>query len=79
MRSYVCLSALLGMVVFLTVHYSFWVACGIMYFGGMPVVAVIAFVGRSRQHGISSSVVLDDKPGQLTVEGQTASEHLKAA
>ena len=79
MRSYVCLSALLGMVVFLTVHYSFWVACGIMYFGGLLVVAVIAFVGRSRQPGISSSVVLDDKPGQLTVEGQTASEHLKAA
>ena len=79
MRSCVCLSALLGVVVFLTVHYSFWVACGIMYFGGMLVVAVIALAARSRQPAISSSVVLDDNPGQLTVEGQTASEDLKAA
>ncbi len=79
MRSYVCLSILLGLTAFLTVHYSFWVAFGIMYSGGMLLVAVIAFTTRSRQPGISRSMVLDDENGQLTVEGQTASEDLKAA
>lgn len=79
MRSFVFLSAVLGVAAFLTVHYSFWVTCGIMYLSCMLVVAVIAFAGRSRQPGISSSVVLDDEPGELPVEGQTASEDRKAA
>ena len=79
MRSCVCLSALLGLFTFLTVYSSFWLACGIMYFGGMLVVAVVAFAARSRQAGVSSNVPLDDKHCQVKVEEQTVSEELKAA
>jgi hypothetical protein len=79
MRSCVCLAALLGLIGFLTVHYSFWVACGIIYFAGILVVAVVAFVTRRRQSGELSYVALDDKHCQVNVEGQTISEKLKAA
>ena len=64
---------------FLTVHYSFWLAAGILYLGGMLVVAVFAFAGRSRQTGVSNYVALDDKQWQMEVEVQTTSEGLKAA
>ena len=50
-----------------------------MYLGGMLVVAVIAFAGRSRQTGVSNYVTLDDKHWQMKVEKQTTSEDLKAA
>ena len=79
MRAFACLSALLGLVVFLTTHYSFCLAVGIVYIGGMLVVAVIAFAGRSRQTVVSSYVVLDDKHCQTKVDEQTVSEEFKAA
>ena len=79
MRSFVCLSALLGLFAFLTVHYSFWLAVGIMYLGGMLVVAVIAFAWRGRQANVSNYVALDDKHLQMKIEEQAASEELKAA
>ena len=79
MRSLVCLSALLGLFAFLTVHYSFWLAVGIMYLGGMLIVAMIAFAGRNRQASVSNCAALNDKHWQMKVEGQTASEDLKAA
>jgi hypothetical protein len=70
---------LLGLFVFLTVQYPFWLAVGIMYLGGMLVVAVIAFAGRSRQTGVSNYVALDDKHWQMKVEEQATSEDFKAA
>jgi hypothetical protein len=79
MRSFVCLSALLGLFAFLTVHYSFWLAVGIMYLGGMLVIAVIALAGRNRQAGVPNYVALDSKHCQVKVEEQTVSEELKAA
>ena len=79
MRTFVCLSALFGLVAFLTIHYSFWLAVGIVYIGGMLIVAVIAFAGRSRQTGVSNCVASDDKHWQIKVEEQTTSEDLKAA
>jgi hypothetical protein len=79
MRTFVCLSALLGLIAFLTIHYSFWLAVGIVYIGGMLIVAVIAFAGRSRHNGVSNCVASDDKHWQIKVEEQTTSEDLKAA
>ena len=79
MRSLVCLLALLGLFTFLTAYYSFWLACGIMYFGGMLVVAVTAFASRSKQTGVSNFAALDEKHAQLKVASQTGSEDLKAA
>lgn len=79
MRTFVCLSGFLGLAVFLTFHYSFWLAVGIMYIGGMLIVALIAFAGRSRQASVSKRAALDDKHWQMKAEGQTASEELKAA
>ena len=79
MRTYACLSILLGLVTSLTVHYSFWVVFGIMYSGGMLLVVVIAFTAKSKQPRASSSTALNDGKGQLIVEGQTAPEDLKAA
>ena len=79
MRTYICLSALLGLGAFLTVLYSFWMACVIMYLVGMLVVAVIAFAWRGRQANVSNYVALDDKHLQMKVEEQAASEELKAA
>ena len=79
MRTFVYLSALLGLAAFLTIHYSLWLAIGIMYISGMLIVAVIAFAGRSRQMGLSNCVASDDKHRQIKVEEQTTSEELKAA
>ena len=79
MRTFVCLSALLGLIAFLTIHYSFWLAVGIVYIGGMLIVAVIAYAGRSRQTGVLNCVASDDKHWQIKVEEQTTSEDLKAA
>jgi hypothetical protein len=79
MRTFVCLSVLLGLAAFLTIHYSFWLAVGIMYIGVMLIVAVIAFAARSRQTVVSSYVVLDDKHCQTKVDEQTVSEEFKAA
>jgi hypothetical protein len=69
----------LGLVISLTVHYSFLVVFGIMYSGGMLLVVVIAFTAKSKQPRASRSTVLNDGKGQLIVEGRTASEDLKAA
>jgi hypothetical protein len=69
----------LGLFVFLIVHYSFWLAVGIMYIGGMLIVAVITSTLRNRQTGVSNCVALDDKHGQIKVEEQTTSEDIKAA
>ena len=79
MRTFVCLSALLGLASFLTIYHSFWLAVGIMYLGGMLIVAVIAFAGRSKPTGVPNCVALDDKHLQIKVEEQTTSEDLKAA
>jgi len=61
MRGYLCLSLLLGVFLFLTVRYSFMVAFGIMYFGGMLVVIGTAFSLRYSQMKKSRSSVLDDQ------------------
>ena len=70
MRTYVCLSVLLGLGVLLTVQYSFWLACGIIYFGVMLVVAVIAFAGRNSPSRVSSNVAQHVLPDE--VEEQAA-------
>ena len=81
MRSFVFVYtlAVLGASVFLTVQYSFWVACVIMYSSTMLVVAVIAFVGGSRPSWKSNSKVLNDEPDEIIAEGQAVSDDLKAA
>jgi len=79
MRAFACLSALLGLVAFLTIHYSFWLAVGIVYIGGMLIVAMIAFAGRRRQASVLNCTALDDQHRQMKAEGKTASEDLKAA
>ena len=63
MRSFVFvyILAVLGAIVFLTVQYSFWVACVITYIFTMLVVAVNAYVGGSRPSWKSNSKVLKDK------------------
>jgi len=61
MRGYVCLSVLLGGFLFLTVRYSFIVAFGVMYFGGMLVVIGAAFAVRYSQIKRSKSSVLHDR------------------
>jgi len=48
MRSFIILSVMLVTVIFLTVHYSFWVAFGIIYFSGMLVVTVLSFAIQSK-------------------------------
>ena len=62
MRRYVCLSVLLGVFAFLTVRYSFWVAFGVMYFGGMLMVIGTAFAVRYSKMKRLRSLVLDDQP-----------------
>ena len=62
MRGYLCLSLLLGVFLFLTVRYSFIVAFGVMYFGGMLVVIATAFALPYSQMKRSRSSVLDDQP-----------------
>ena len=79
MRSFVLISAMLAAVLLLTVQYSFWMASAILYMSGMFVVAVIAFAGRCRPSGKSTSSVLNDKTEQTIIEGNAASEDLKAA
>jgi hypothetical protein len=49
MRLLIFLGSVLGLFVFLTVQYSFWVAFGVMELGGMLATAVIAFAVRGRQ------------------------------
>ena len=77
MRTYARLSVLLGLVAFLTVHYSFWVVFSIMYSGGMLLVVLIAFTVKSKESRTSRSTVLDDGKRQLIVEGLTESEAIK--
>ena len=79
MRTFVCLSAFLGLAAFLTIHYSFWLAVGIMYVGGMLIVAMIAFAGRRRQASVLNYAAVDDKHWHMKAEGQRVSEELKAA
>jgi len=71
--------AALGASVFLTLQYSFWVACVIVYCSTMLVVAVIAFVGGSRPSWKSNSKVLNDQPEEIIADGQAVSDDLKAA
>ncbi|MBE0574519.1 MAG: hypothetical protein IH613_01355 [Desulfuromonadales bacterium] len=59
MRLLIFLAFVLGLFVFLTVQYSFWVAFGAMEFGGMLATAVIAFAVRGRQPFTSSELVLN--------------------
>ena len=83
MRSFVFvyILAMLGAIVFLTVQYSFWVACVITYIFTMLVVAVNAYVGGSRPSWKSNSKVFNDKHEKIIAkgEGQAASEALNAA
>ena len=78
MRTYACLSILLGLVTSLSVYYSFWVVFGFMFSGGMLLVVLIAFTVKSKESRTSRFRVLNDGKGQLN-KGQTASEDLKAA
>ncbi len=79
MRTFVCLSAFLGLAVFLTIHYSFWLSVGIIYSGGMFLVVVIAFTTKRRRVSASRSTAFNDGKGQLIADGQTVSDDLKAA
>ena len=83
MRSFVFvyILAMLGAIVFLTVQYSFWIACVITYIFTMLVVAVNAYVGGSRPSWKSNSKVLNEKPDEIIAEKekQAASRALKAA
>ena len=79
MRGYVCLSVLLGVLLFLTVRYSFWVTFGIMYFGGMLVVIGTAFSIRYSKMKRSRSSVLDDQPAYLEGQELITSKNLHAA
>jgi hypothetical protein len=78
---FIYILAMLGAVVFLTVQYSFWVACVITYIFTMLVVAVNAYVGGSRPSWKSNSKVFNDKHEKIIAkgEGQAASEALNAA
>ena len=71
--------AALGASVFLTLQYSFWVACIIVYCSTMLVVAVISFVGGSRPSWKSKSKVVNDQPAEIIADGHAVSEDLKAA
>ena len=81
MRSFVFIYilAMLGAIVFLTVQYSFWLACVITYIFTMLVVAVIAFVGGSRPSWKSNSKVVNDQPDEIIADGHAVSDDLKAA
>lgn len=79
MRTFVCLSVFLGLLSFLTAHYSFWLAVGILYLGSMLIVAVIAFAARSRNTGVSNSVFREEMHRQVKVEKRQKSEDLNAA
>ena len=82
MRSFVFvyILAMLVAIAFLTVQYSFWVACVIAYVFTMLVVAVNAYIGGSRPSWKSYAKVLNDKPEVIAKgEGQASSEALKAA
>ena len=71
--------AALGASVFLTLQYSFWVACVIVYFSTMLIVAVIAFVAGSRPSWKSNSKILNDQAEEIIADGQAVSNDLKAA
>ncbi len=49
MRLLIFLASVLGLFVYLTVQYSFWVAFGTIELCGMLATAVIAFAVRGRQ------------------------------
>jgi uncharacterized membrane protein YcaP (DUF421 family) len=78
---FIYILAMLGAIVFLTVQYSFWVACVITYIFTMLVIAVNAYIGGSRPSWKTNSKVLNHKPEEIIAkdEGQVASEALKAA
>lgn len=76
MRSCVFLLTLLGLFLFLSAHHPLWLACSIIYFGGMLVVSVVAFATRRRPKGLPRNVVLDNEQCQ---KEQNVSEELKAA
>jgi hypothetical protein len=78
MRGYVCLSVLLGVLLFLTFRYSFLVAFGIMYFGGMLVVIGTAFAVRYSHMKRSRSSVLDDQPVYREGQELVTSKNLHA-
>lgn len=71
--------AVLGTSVFLTLQYSFWVACVIVYCSTMLVVAAIAYLGGSRPSWKANAKVLNDQPNEIIADGQAASDDLKAA
>ena len=79
MRRYLCLSLFLGVFLFLTVRYSFMVAFGVMYFGGMLVVIGTAFALRYSQMKRSRSSVLDDQPVYPEDNELMSSKNLHAA
>jgi hypothetical protein len=79
MRTYICLSILLGLVISLSVHYSFWAVFGIMYSGGMLLVILIAFTAQRKESKKAKPLVLNVETGQKIVERQTASGELTLA
>jgi len=68
MRGYVWLSVFLGVFLFLTIRYSFLVAFGIMYSGGILVVIGATFAVRYSQLKRAKSLVLNDQ--SVYLEGQ---------
>jgi hypothetical protein len=79
MRGYVYLSVLLGVLLFLTIRYSFIVAFGVMYFGGMLAVIGTAFAVRFSQIKRSKSSVWDDQSVYLESKELITSKNLHAA
>ena len=78
---FVYILSMLGAIAFLTVQYSFWIACVITYIFTMLVVAVNAYVGGSRPSWKSNLKVLNNKQEEIIAqgEGQATLEDLKAA
>lgn len=70
---------ILGLIVFLTIHYSFLVAFGVMYSGGMLLLTMIAFSARRKEPKEPRALNLNDEAGEKIVERQTASLGLKIA
>ena len=79
MRPFIFMTTVLGAFVLLTVQYSFWIACAVMYISSMLVVAVIAYLGGSRPSWKSKTKGLKKKPLGIVVERECTPEKRKVA
>ena len=79
MRPLIFITTVLGAFVLLTVQYSFWIACAVMYISSMLVVAVIAYLGGSRPSWKSKAKALNNKPLGIVVGRGSTPEKRKVA